>query len=193
MLTLEELWSGKLPNYSHLKTLGMLHILINVLESWNLEHRGVFLVYPDRVWGYRLWVRDSKGFKIIIDKDATFNEVDILCLRSDASNKASDYGENGGTKLQVELGPAPDLVNEELVDEEVENVSDPLNEGEDIVQEEEENRHKMLDDFQLTRERVREETKEPSRYRDYLSLVVLSCKDLFFKEPMSHEEAVSCQ
>lgn len=42
----------------------------------------------------------------------------------------------------------------------------------------------------MTRYRIRKEAREPSRYKDFVSLAALSYQDLSFKEPKSYEDAI---
>lgn len=44
------------------------------------------------------------------------------------------------------------------------------------VQDDEKEKYETLEDYQLTNDRARREIREPHRYMDYLSLVVLSIK-----------------
>ena len=38
------------------------------------SRKGVFLGYPEGVKGYRVWLRDEPGFKVIISRDVVFND-----------------------------------------------------------------------------------------------------------------------
>ena len=40
----------------------------------------MFLGYPQRTKGYRLWVKDSRGFKTIISRGVIFNENEFSYL-----------------------------------------------------------------------------------------------------------------
>ncbi|KAL0294121.1 UNVERIFIED_CONTAM: Retrovirus-related Pol polyprotein from transposon TNT 1-94 [Sesamum calycinum] len=42
----------------------------------------VFIGYPEGVKGYRLWLRNQTGFKVVISKDVTFNESEMPCLNN---------------------------------------------------------------------------------------------------------------
>ena len=44
--------------------------------------RGVFLGYLEGVKGYRVWVRDEPGFKVVISRDVIFNADDLSCYVS---------------------------------------------------------------------------------------------------------------
>ena len=68
--TPEELWVGRPPSLKHLRVFGCAcyaHQSEGKLEPRALK--GVFLGYPLGVKGYRLWLRDQKGFKVIISRD----------------------------------------------------------------------------------------------------------------------------
>lgn len=73
--TPEELWTGHVPDYSHLRIFGCAaysHQSIGKLEP--RAQKCVFLGYPDGVKGYRLWSKEVKGFRIINSRDVTFDE-----------------------------------------------------------------------------------------------------------------------
>lgn len=63
------------PDYSHLKTFGCVayaHQVDSKFDSRSLKC--VFLSYGEWVKGYRLWLKEGKGFKVIIGKSIVFNE-----------------------------------------------------------------------------------------------------------------------
>ena len=77
--TPEEVWSGKPPQYDHLRLFGCpayVHVRQNKLEPRALKC--VFLGYGDGVKGYRLWCKDFKPPKVIISRDVTFDEMTII-------------------------------------------------------------------------------------------------------------------
>lgn len=45
----------------------------------------VFLGYPIGVKGYRLWVREEHGYKVIISRDVVFDELFMPCRVKDQS------------------------------------------------------------------------------------------------------------
>ncbi|KAL0431249.1 UNVERIFIED_CONTAM: Retrovirus-related Pol polyprotein from transposon TNT 1-94 [Sesamum radiatum] len=76
----------------------------------------VFIGYPNGVKGYRLWVRDQPGLKIITSGDVTFNEHEMPCL-SDTSIQETDFNiENNFNK--VGLNPQDNQQGEEEVENE---------------------------------------------------------------------------
>ncbi|KAL0401555.1 UNVERIFIED_CONTAM: hypothetical protein Slati_4185400 [Sesamum latifolium] len=129
----------------------------------------VFIGYPNGIKGYRLWVRNQPGLKIITSRDVTFNELEMPCL-TDTSRKETDFNiENTFNKV--------DLNQDNQQGEEV--VENEENQPRDTVDEDANN------DYQLARDRVRRETRIPSRYRDFD--LALNVEDL---EPLSYEEAL---
>jgi transposase InsO family protein len=180
--TPEEVWSGRLSDYTTLRTFGCSaysHQSIGKLEP--RSQKCVFMGYPEGVKGYRLWARDEKGFKMITSRNVTFNEGDMPCLSKRVSSDDPKSDEDEETRMQVRVGNSPELVEEEQVEivggehDLVGDVVDPLG------------------DYQLARDRARREIREPTRMGDYHSFAVLSYQDLVFKEPKSYEEALSCQ
>lgn len=74
------------------------------------------------------------------------------------------------------------------------NVGDPSTtelEAKGSAHEDEGEHLETLDDYQLIMHRVRREIRKPSRYKDCLSLVILSYQDLAFKEPKTYDEAIT--
>ena len=39
----------------------------------------IFLGYPQGTKGYRLWVRDTNGYKVIVSRDVVFDEHSMPC------------------------------------------------------------------------------------------------------------------
>ncbi|KAL0366969.1 UNVERIFIED_CONTAM: Retrovirus-related Pol polyprotein from transposon TNT 1-94 [Sesamum radiatum] len=132
----------------------------------------VFIGYPNGVKGYRLWARSQPGLKIIISRDVTFNELEMPCL-SDTSNKET-YFNIENTFNKIDLNPQDNQQGEEIEEEE----NQPRNTTRDDTE-----RHN--NDYQLARDRVRRETRIPSRFRDFD--LALNTEDL---EPLTYEEAL---
>ena len=68
----------------------------------------IFLGYPQGTKGYRLWVRDGKGFKTIISRDVIFNENDFPCLsntNSTTGKNISDTNPAGTIESYVQVEP----------------------------------------------------------------------------------------
>ncbi|KAL0456390.1 UNVERIFIED_CONTAM: Retrovirus-related Pol polyprotein from transposon TNT 1-94 [Sesamum latifolium] len=121
-------------------------------------------------------LRNQPGLKIITSKDVTFNEHEMPCL-SDASRKETDFNiEN--TFNKVDLNPQDNQQGEDEVENEENQPRNTV--GDDTA-----NSKNHNNDYQLARDRVRRETRIPSRYRDFD--LALNIEDL---EPLSYEEAL---
>lgn len=81
----------------------------------------------------------------------------------------------------MELGTSSDFIYQSQNENEVQKIVEIEKSIESEVQESEFNQGKTLEDYQLTRDRVRRETREPTRFNDYISLAVLSYRDLALK------------
>lgn len=53
---------------------------------------------------YRLWLREIKGFKIIISRNVVFNEYDLPCLKIDKTPESTNQitDEERGIEIEVE-------------------------------------------------------------------------------------------
>ncbi|KAK4382288.1 Retrovirus-related Pol polyprotein from transposon TNT 1-94 [Sesamum angolense] len=79
----EHVWSGKNVDLSSLRVFGCSAFVFQ--NNDKLEPRAqkcVFIGYPEGVKGYRLWLRNQTGFKVVISKDVTFNESEMPCLNT---------------------------------------------------------------------------------------------------------------
>ncbi|KAL0411599.1 UNVERIFIED_CONTAM: Retrovirus-related Pol polyprotein from transposon TNT 1-94 [Sesamum latifolium] len=129
----------------------------------------VFIGYPNGIKGYRLWVRNQPSLKIITSRDVTFNELEMPCL-TDTSRKETDFNiENTFNKVDL---------------------NQDNQQGEEVVENEENQPRNTVDedannDYQLARDRVKRETRIPSKYRDFN--LALNVEDL---EPLSYDEAL---
>ncbi|KAK0586137.1 hypothetical protein LWI29_001641 [Acer saccharum] len=82
--TPEEIWIGRPPSLKHLRVFGCAayaHQYEGKLEPRSLK--GVFLGYLLGVKGYRVWLKDQKGFKVIISRDVIFDESNMPCKELD--------------------------------------------------------------------------------------------------------------
>ncbi|KAL0366834.1 UNVERIFIED_CONTAM: Retrovirus-related Pol polyprotein from transposon TNT 1-94 [Sesamum radiatum] len=119
--------------------------------------------------GNRLWVRSQPGIKIITSRDVTFNELEMPCL----SDKETDFNiEN--TFNKIDLNPQDNQQGEEIEEEE--------NQPRVITRDNIEHHN---NDYQLARDRVRRETRIPSKFRDFD--LALNIEDL---EPLTYEDAL---
>jgi hypothetical protein len=76
---LEEVWSGKEVNFSHLKIFDcMLYVFINRDARNKLDAKSkkrYFISYGDEAFSYRFW--DDQNLKIIISRNVIFNELAV--------------------------------------------------------------------------------------------------------------------
>ena len=97
----EYVFYGKPLVFSHLRVFGCTAFVHN--KSDKLEPRsrkGVFLGYPEGVKGYRVWLRDEPGFKVIISRDVVFNEDEFPCLRLTLSPDPIDVDNEPLTEVE---------------------------------------------------------------------------------------------
>ncbi|KAK4395153.1 hypothetical protein Sango_1669600 [Sesamum angolense] len=66
----------------HFVFLAVLLLCFKIMINWSLVLKNVFIGYPEGVKGYRLWLRNQTGFKVVISKDVTFNESEMPCLNN---------------------------------------------------------------------------------------------------------------
>lgn len=78
--TLEEKWSSKPSDLNHLRMFGCFDYVYQSQSTLKLGAiKCVFLDYPHSTKGYRLWIREGNGLKIINSKDVIFDETKFLC------------------------------------------------------------------------------------------------------------------
>ncbi|KAL0286479.1 UNVERIFIED_CONTAM: hypothetical protein Sradi_7146800 [Sesamum radiatum] len=79
----EYVWIGKNVDLSSIRIFGCSAFALH--NGDKLDPRAqkcIFIDYPIGVKGYRLWLRNQPGFKVIISRDVTFNETEMPCLSS---------------------------------------------------------------------------------------------------------------
>ncbi|KAK4395819.1 Retrovirus-related Pol polyprotein from transposon TNT 1-94 [Sesamum angolense] len=87
----EHVWSGKNVNLSSLRVFGCYAFVFQNNDKLEPHAKKcVFIGYPEGVKGYRLWLRNQTGFKVVISKDVTFNESEMPCLNN-SSKKELDF------------------------------------------------------------------------------------------------------
>lgn len=62
--------------------------------------------------GNRLWAKNNRDFKIIINWDATFDKSNLPYLSDRNTKSAFDIGKSSDTKMHIELKFTLDLTNE---------------------------------------------------------------------------------
>ncbi|KAL2251634.1 UNVERIFIED_CONTAM: Retrovirus-related Pol polyprotein from transposon TNT 1-94 [Sesamum indicum] len=170
----EKLWSNTDVDLSSLRIFGCsAFCLVNGDKLDPRSQKCVFIGYPIGVKGYRLWLRNQPGFKVVVSRDVIFNESEMPCLNT-ASKTTENYNiEN--TFNKVEPNTLDNQQGEDLGDRE-ENQEDH-NEIENEVNSE--------NSYQLVRDRVPRQRRIPTRLRDYH--LALNAENI---EPNSYEEAL---
>jgi hypothetical protein len=83
---LEEVWSGKEVNLSHLKVFGCVsYVYIEYDARSKLDTKSrkcYFIGYGDEAYGYRFW--DDQNWKIIRSRNVTFNDMVVYKNKSSA-------------------------------------------------------------------------------------------------------------
>lgn len=96
------------------------------------------------------------------------------CLEDKDSDRSLEAEKGYRTRLQVELDPPLDLLKSDQVEEEDDNAFGNPDLEENSAQENVESQPEDVKNYQLARDRPRREIRKPIRYKDYLSLDVLS-------------------
>ncbi|KAL0308973.1 UNVERIFIED_CONTAM: Retrovirus-related Pol polyprotein from transposon TNT 1-94, partial [Sesamum radiatum] len=87
----EHVWSGKNVDLSSLCVFGCSAFVFQNNDKLEpCAKKCVFIGYPEGIKGYRLWLRNQTGFKVVISKDVTFNESEMPCLNN-SSKKELDF------------------------------------------------------------------------------------------------------
>ncbi|KAL1223418.1 Retrovirus-related Pol polyprotein from transposon TNT 1-94 [Cardamine amara subsp. amara] len=195
----EEVWSGRKPEYSHMRRFGCL--VYYHVDQGKLKPRAkkwIFMGYPQGVKGYRIWSLDDK--KCIVSRDTIFCE-DVVY--KDIGKTSKDQGDvsdpKGKKKVTFELPGDHDNVDG--------STASGGNSGgggvmPDSDQGEEENSgdesgpevsNSPLDNYLLARDRVRRNIKKPSRFveADIVAYALNVAKLMDEDEPNNYQEAIS--
>ncbi|XP_030477893.1 uncharacterized protein LOC115694931 [Cannabis sativa] len=100
--THEENWLGRPPDLSNLRVFGYASYAqqsVGKLEPRAIER--MFLGYQEGTKGYRLWVREQGGFKILISRDVIFHAIEFPCLSKSYPN-SKDAGTFNPTCVHIE-------------------------------------------------------------------------------------------
>ena len=76
----------KIPDYSNLSVfccVAYAHQVEGKFEPRSLKC--IFLDYPQGTKGYRLWVRETNGYKVIVSRDVVFDEYTMPCRSVNAA------------------------------------------------------------------------------------------------------------
>ncbi|KAK4390103.1 hypothetical protein Sango_2073600, partial [Sesamum angolense] len=166
-----------LKNVRHVPDLAQNLISCSALEEE--VHQNVSDLWHKRLGhisskGYRLWLRNQPGYKVIVSRDVTFNESEFPCL-ANSSKKDLDHNIES-TFNKVEDNPEDNQQGEEVVIEENQQLEN---------EEQNENNTPSIRDYQLARDRERRTTRIPSKLRDFDIALNIDTS-----EPFSYKEAI---
>uniref|UniRef100_A0A803QBY2 Retrovirus-related Pol polyprotein from transposon TNT 1-94 n=1 Tax=Cannabis sativa TaxID=3483 RepID=A0A803QBY2_CANSA len=136
----------------------------------------MFLGYPDGLKGYKLWCMETGFKKCIISRDVVFKE-DEMAMKTKTPNEIQPAIPVQGLQLEV------DQSNTQNPEEYSEiNAETDTNEG--VID---------LSTYQLARDRVRRETRPPSKfgYADFIAYALLTVEELESSEPTTYLEATT--
>ncbi|CAL9233575.1 unnamed protein product [Arabidopsis halleri] len=164
----EQLWTGKKPEYGHMKRFGCLtfyHVDQGKLKP--RAKKGVFMGYPQGVKGYRIWSLEDK--KCVISRDGK-EKVEVALPEKDLENIEQGESSAGG-------GASPETEHEETSNQGSEEERSPTG----------------LSNYLLTRDRVRRIIKPPSRFDDCdVAAYALTMSELVeTEEPWTFQEAMN--
>ena len=86
--TFKELWFGKPASYGHLRIFGCptyVHIKQGKLDAMIVK--GLFVGYPDRIKGYKIWC--GKVYMCLIRRDVQFNKAAMINKSDHATSKTN--------------------------------------------------------------------------------------------------------
>ncbi|KAL0350653.1 UNVERIFIED_CONTAM: Retrovirus-related Pol polyprotein from transposon TNT 1-94 [Sesamum radiatum] len=174
--TPECVWSKSDIDLSSLRIFGCAAFaLVNGNKLDPRSQKCVFIGYPEGVKGYRLWVRDQPGLRVVISRNVVFNESEFPCL--------------------TKIPRTEEEYNIELTFNKVEETNEDNQQGEGFREETRDieagqtNRNsenpEHIDNYSLARDRERRERRIPSRFRDFH--LALNSED---SEPTSYDDAL---
>lgn len=177
--TPKEKWNGNPPNITHLRAFGCTayaHQKEGKLDPRALKY--VFLGYPQGVKGYRLWVKDGKGFKTIISRDVIFNENEFPCLlktNQNARKEPNDTNPAGTVRsffeVELILNQTTQVEPTRVQSDQQQSVDNPDDRQHELIDDEEQEPDQESDhhsnsiaDYQFTRDREKRVIKLTQRY-----------------------------
>lgn len=205
----EERWSGGKVDLSHLRRFGCSAYVHKVQEKTSPRAiKGVFVGYPFRVKGYRVWIQEEG--KCTTSRNVVFHEQELFKDTSKSSNdnntervrseskkegkrvSFSDDLIQGPSSGNFETGETSNMIeydNESSQGSESDGDSDSEPDGGIVVS----SGDVSLDNYVLARDRERRQNvKAPSRFDD-ASLVTYAfsvAEELDIDEPRSYAEAM---
>ncbi|KAH9655560.1 Integrase catalytic domain-containing protein [Citrus sinensis] len=176
--TPQELWSGKPPDLRNLRIFGC--PAYTHLKQGKLEPRavkGYFLGYPEGIKGYKIWTLNGKPSRILISRDVTFDEEQMLQSKVETEIEAAE------TKEEESAGQ---MVKHSDSYKPPEQPSDQTKERKQPSE---------LETYQLARDRERRAIKMPKKYgiADLIFYAMTVGDEVTGGEPLSYKEAMRCE
>ncbi|KAH9764272.1 hypothetical protein KPL70_001465 [Citrus sinensis] len=176
--TPQELWSGKPPDLSNLRIFGCpayAHLKQGKLEPRVVK--GYFLGYPEGIKGYKIWTLNGKPSRILISRDVTFDEEQMLQSKVETEIEAAETEEEESAGQMVKHSDSY---------KPSEQPSDQTKESKQPSE---------LETYQLARDRERRAIKMPKKYgiADLISYALTVGDEVTGGEPLSYKEAMRCE
>ena len=210
----EELWSGTKPGFKHLRRFGSAAYVHKFgAKTSSRATKGFFVGYPQRTKGFRVWLLEEE--KCTISRNVIFHEEEVYKdsqERNDSQKEQDCLAKiDKGKTVEVERkkhvtfspylikGPCKGLHDSEAstsrgnstqtessVSGGAESDSEVESSGQGAETEQD------LDHYILARDRVRRETKLPSKYDDFdvVAYALSAANDIDINEPKSYQEAM---
>ena len=205
--TPEYMWTGKNPDYSNLRVFGCAAYAHQV--EGKLEPRSVkciFLGYPQGTKGYRLWVRDTNGYKVIVSRDVIFDEHSMPCRSVNVVGTGTEIDQGKrmlDLPFEVETDPSHDQATQTIqhvvVSEADHESPTPSQSDEEDGDEQQQmtpsssnQRMSATTSYLLTRDRANRVIKPNPKYQyaDIAAYALLSYKEISENEPRTYSEAM---
>lgn len=186
----EEVWSGRKPEYDHMRRFGCL--VYYHVDQGKLKPRakkGVFMGYPQGVKGYRIWSLEEK--KIVINRNVLFHEDVVF---KDIEKHSDVFTVVAKNKKRVSFLLPEDEVTDEHTGSSSEGGVSRNTEGEVDSDDEAEKEDSPTDlkNYMLARDRTKRTIKPPSRFDDAdVAAYALVMSELVEEdEPLNFGEAI---
>ena len=138
--------------------------------------KGIFWGYPEGIKGYKIWTFNGKPSRILISKDVTFDEEQMLQSKVETDIEAVkiEEVESAGQKVEHSDSCKPS-----------EEPSDQSKEGK---------KPSDLETYQLARDKERRAIKMPKKYgiADRISYALTVADEVNGGKPLSYKEAMCC-
>lgn len=178
----EEVWTGRAPEYDHMRRFGCLvYYHVNQGKLKPRAKKGVFMGYPQGVKGYRIWNLEEK--KIVISRNVSFYE-DVVYKEIEESTDSSKNKKRVSFILPEEEGSNEHIGTSVEGGVSSQKGSESESDSEDAP--------KDLKNYMLARDRTRRSIKPPSRFDDAdVAAYGLVMSELIEEnEPLTYGEAI---